>query len=448
MTALAVIGTGYVGLTTGACFAHLGHDVICADIDVDKVARLERGESPIVEERIEELIAEGLETGRLRFTDSPAAAVSDCEIAFLCVPTPSLPDGSVDLAFIESAVEMIDDALPPGAVVATKSTVPVGSTRVVEQTLGRHDVAVVSNPEFLREGTAVQDFLAPDRVVIGSDDPEASARVAALYEPLGAPVVITDPATAETVKYVANAFLATKLSFVNAIAAVCEAVGADVDDVMVSLGHDRRIGPEYLQPGPGWGGSCFPKDTRALLQISEEAGYPFRFLEGVLEVTVFVDVDGEEGAEELRTHQLMAWVADGGDGRAHEPALGVVTLSTDEEFGIGGVLGQLDRSGELGVGVGVDQGAHEVREVTDVSHGDLPDLLGELLADLGPEAQRTGDIATILGVKVTSLGPVRAKLIRKGMIYSPAHGDLAFTVPLFDEFMVRAIPDFESKWTS
>jgi len=279
-----VIGTGYVGLTTGVCFAHLGHDVICADIDVDKVARLDRGESPIVEERIEELIAEGLETGRLRFTDSPAAAVSDCEIAFLCVPTPSLPDGSVDLVFIESAVEMIADALPPGAVVATKSTVPVGSTRVVEQTLGRHDVAVVSNPEFLREGTAVRDFLAPDRVVIGSDDPEASVRVAALYEPLEAPVVITDPATAETVKYVANAFLATKLSFVNAFAAVCEAVGADVDDVMVSLGHDRRIGPEYLQPGPGWGGSCFPKDTRALLQISEEAGYPFRFLEGVLEV--------------------------------------------------------------------------------------------------------------------------------------------------------------------
>jgi len=155
---------------------------------------------------------------------------------------------------------------------------------VVEQALGRHDVAVVSNPEFLREGTAVQDFLAPDRVVIGSDDPEAAISVAALYESLRAPVVITDPATAETVKYVANAFLATKLSFVNAIAAVCEAVGADVDDVMVSLGHDRRIGPEYLQPGPGWGGSCFPKDTRALLQISEEAGYPFRFLEGVLEV--------------------------------------------------------------------------------------------------------------------------------------------------------------------
>ncbi len=284
MTSLAVIGTGYVGLTTGVCFAHLGHDVFCADIDADKVARLERGESPIVEERIEELIAEGLESGRLRFTDSPVEAVRDCEIAFLCVPTPSMADRSVDLAFVESAVAMIADALPPGAVVATKSTVPVGSTLVVERTLGRHDVAVVSNPEFLREGTAVHDFLTPDRVVIGSDDPAASERVAALYECLGAPVVITDPATAETVKYAANAFLATKLSFVNAIAAVCEAVGADVDDVMTSLGHDHRIGPDFLQPGPGWGGSCFPKDTQALLQISEEAGYPFRFLEGVLEV--------------------------------------------------------------------------------------------------------------------------------------------------------------------
>ena len=284
MTALAVIGTGYVGLTTGACFAHLGHDVICADIDEDKVARLKRGDVPIVEDRIELLVEEGLRNGRLQFTTSLDEAVRECEVAFLCVPTPSSTDGSVDLSFIESAVSMIAGALPSGSIVATKSTVPVGSTLIVERVLDRDDVSVVSNPEFLREGSAVVDFLKPDRVVIGADDQQAAIRVAALYLNMSSPIIITDPATAETVKYAANAFLATKLSFVNAIAAVCEAVDADVDDVMLGLGYDRRIGDGFLRPGPGWGGSCFPKDTRALLRISEGAGYPFRFLEGVLEV--------------------------------------------------------------------------------------------------------------------------------------------------------------------
>ncbi len=279
-----MIGTGYVGLTTGVCFASLGHEVTCADVDADKAARLSRGETPIVEERIDELLAEGLASGNLRFTDSPADSVRDCEVAFLCVPTPSLPDGSVDLSFVEEAARMIAASLPRGAVLATKSTVPVGSTRIVEEVLQRDDVSVVSNPEFLREGSAVRDFLEPDRVVVGGDDDEAVGRVARLYEDLGAPVVATDPATAETIKYAANAFLATKLSFVNAIAAVCEAVGADVDGVVDGLGHDRRIGADFLRPGPGWGGSCFPKDTRALLRLSESAGYPFRFLEGVLEV--------------------------------------------------------------------------------------------------------------------------------------------------------------------
>ena len=279
-----MIGTGYVGLTTGVCFAHLGHDVVCADVDEAKVEMLSQGEVPIVEDRIDRLLAEGLRTGRLRFVSSSAEAVSKCEVAFLCVPTPSADDGSVDLSFIEAASSDIREALPAGAIVVNKSTVPVGSTRIVERVLGRPDVRVVSNPEFLREGTAVQDFLKPDRIVIGCDDREAAIQVSALYLGIAAPVVITDPATAETVKYAANAFLATKLSFINAIAAVCEGVGADIDDVVVGLGLDRRIGEGFLRPGPGWGGSCFPKDTRALLRIAEDAGYRFGLLEGVLAV--------------------------------------------------------------------------------------------------------------------------------------------------------------------
>jgi UDPglucose 6-dehydrogenase len=188
------------------------------------------------------------------------------------------------MSFLESASTDIGEALPSGAIVVNKSTVPVGSTRVVERVLNRPDVRVVSNPEFLREGSAVRDFLKPDRIVIGADDREAAIKVSSLYIDIAAPVVFTDPATAETIKYAANAFLAAKLSFVNAIAAVCEGVGADIDDLVVGLGLDRRIGEGFLRPGPGWGGSCFPKDTRALLRIAEDAGYRFGLLEGVLAV--------------------------------------------------------------------------------------------------------------------------------------------------------------------
>jgi len=284
VTCLAVIGTGYVGLATGACLAHLGHDVVCSDVDEDKVDMLSAGVAPIVEDGIDRLLAEGLRTGRLRFVTSSAEAARECEIAFLCVPTPSSADGSVDMSFLESASTDIGEALPSGAIVVNKSTVPVGSTRVVERVLNRPDVRVVSNPEFLREGSAVQDFLKPDRIVIGADDREAAIKVSSLYIDIAAPVVFTDPATAETIKYAANAFLAAKLSFVNAIAAVCEGVGADIDDLVVGLGLDRRIGEGFLRPGPGWGGSCFPKDTRALLRIAEDAGYRFGLLEGVLAV--------------------------------------------------------------------------------------------------------------------------------------------------------------------
>jgi len=284
MSRIVVIGTGYVGLTTGACFAHIGHDVICADIDADKVERLSRGEIPIVEAGLDKVVADGLRSGRLRFVVGAREAAATCEFAYLCVPTPQGPDGSADLSYIEAAAREIADVLPGGAIVVNKSTVPVGSTKVVERVLGRPDVKVVSNPEFLREGSAVHDFLHPDRVVVGSEDQAAAIRVAALYLGIAAPLIVTDPASAETIKYAANAFLATKLSFVNAVAAVCEAVGADVSDVVLGLGYDKRIGQEFLRPGPGWGGSCFPKDTRALVRIAEDAGYDFGLLRGVIDV--------------------------------------------------------------------------------------------------------------------------------------------------------------------
>jgi UDPglucose 6-dehydrogenase len=281
---IAVIGTGYVGLTTAVCFAHLGHDVIGGDIDTAKVERLRRGESPIVETGLDVMLADGLRSGRLRFVVGAADAVADREFVFLCVPTPQGADGGSDLSYIEAAAADIAPRLAPEAVVVNKSTVPVGSTKVVERALGRPDVSVVSNPEFLREGSAIHDFLHPDRIVIGSDDQAAAIKVASLYLGIPTPLVVTDPASAETIKYAANAFLATKLSFVNAVAAVCEAVGADVNDVVLGLGYDKRIGQEFLKPGPGWGGSCFPKDTRALVKIAADAGYDFELLTGVIAV--------------------------------------------------------------------------------------------------------------------------------------------------------------------
>ena len=281
---VAVIGTGYVGLTTGACLAHLGHNVVCADIDSAKVESLRQGRIPIVELGLEDLVREGLASGRLSFVVGGGTAVKNCDVAFLCVPTPQGDDGAADLSYVQEAAGQIAAHLPHEAIVVNKSTVPVGSTKVVERALQRPDVQVVSNPEFLREGSAVQDFLRPDRVVVGADDRSAALKVAALYDGLTTRVIITDPASAETIKYASNAFLATKLSFINAIAAICEGVGADINDVVVGMGSDKRIGESFLRPGPGWGGSCFPKDSRALIKIAEEAGYHFGLLEGVVAV--------------------------------------------------------------------------------------------------------------------------------------------------------------------
>lgn len=298
MSNIAVIGTGYVGLTSGACFARLGHSVVCVDVDQSKIERLNQGVMPIVETGIETLVNEGVTAERLSFTTDIAEAVKNADVVFLCVPTPEGDDGSADLTYVQSAARTISPLLKSGAIVVNKSTVPVGSTQVVERELQRSDIPVVSNPEFLREGSAIHDFLNPDRIVVGSVNREAALTVAGLYESVGAPVVVTDPASAETVKYAANAFLATKISFINAVAAICEGVGADIRDVVLGLGYDKRIGHEFLRPGPGWGGSCFPKDTKALVKIAEGAGYDFGLLKGVITVN---DQQYERMVSKIRT---------------------------------------------------------------------------------------------------------------------------------------------------
>ena len=295
---VCVIGSGYVGLTTAVCFAHLGHEVVCTDVDADRVARLSAGECPILEHGLPELLAEGLASGRLTFATGNGSAAAAAEFTYLCVPTPQGDDGSADLSYIQAAATEIGPYVEAGSVVVNKSTVPVGSTLVVERALGRSDVFVVSNPEFLREGTAVHDFLHPDRVVVGSADRAAAMRVAELYEGIGAPLIITDPPSAETIKYAANAFLATKLSFVNAVAAVCEAVGADMNDVVVGIGSDKRIGHEFLKPGPGWGGSCFVGDETVLARRDGRIRL-LRFDELFAEV----DAAGADGWE------VLAWEA-------------------------------------------------------------------------------------------------------------------------------------------
>ncbi len=280
---IAVIGTGYVGLTTGTCLASLGHRVVCADVDAAKIARLRRGEVDILEPGLEELVAENVLAGRLSFVLGGREAVADAEVVFLCVPTPMGEGGAADLAAVEAVIAEVGELLPPDCVIVNKSTVPVGTAARVSRMLGREDVAVVSNPEFLREGTAVSDFLNPDRIVVGADAQNAAERVAALYAKLGAPTVLTDAASAELVKYAANCFLAMKLSYVNAVAELCERLGADVIDVTEGIGYDRRIGQSFLSPGPGWGGSCLPKDTHALLQVSGAAQFDFPLLKATID---------------------------------------------------------------------------------------------------------------------------------------------------------------------
>jgi UDPglucose 6-dehydrogenase len=281
---VGVIGVGYVGLVTAACLAELGHPVVCRDIDPERVAMLQRGEVPIHEPGVPELLQRNAE--RLTFTLDMEDVFAAARIAIICVDTPPTASGDADLSRVEAVIEALP-ASAEGAILVMKSTVPVGTGRRVRTGLdarGREDVGYVSNPEFLREGSAVADFREPDRVVVGGDRPDDVERVARLYQDLNAPIVTTDTASAEMIKLASNAFLATKISFVNEIANVCERVGADVEEVARGMGMDARIGQSFLRPGIGYGGSCFPKDVTALKQLAGNTGYSFQLLASVIEV--------------------------------------------------------------------------------------------------------------------------------------------------------------------
>jgi UDPglucose 6-dehydrogenase len=270
---VAVIGAGYVGLPTAVVLSHRGHVVTVAEHDVTKFDMLCQGESPIVEQGLEKMLEDGISSGRLRFVRDAGEAVADAEFVFLCVETPQSKSGSADLSHLAAAAESVSGHLARGAIIVNKSTVPLGTVGLVERVIGRSDVAVVSNPEFLREGSAVADSLNPERIVVGSSDRAAAVRVADLFSDSDAPVVITDARTSELIKYASNAFLATKLTFINTMASLCERVGADSVDLVHGIGYDKRIGFEFLRPGPGWGGSCLPKDTSALVSIAKSAGF-------------------------------------------------------------------------------------------------------------------------------------------------------------------------------
>jgi UDPglucose 6-dehydrogenase len=281
---VCVIGTGYVGLTVGAGLAYLGHEVICTDASPARVEALWLGEIPILEAGLPEVVALAQQAGRLSFGTDNVAAARDADFVFLCVPTPQGLGGGADLRHVREVATQVGPFLRPGAIVVNKSTVPVGTGESVARTIGRDDVFVVSNPEFLAEGSAVDDFFAPDRVVTGSDNRSAANRVAQLYATLESEVILTDLRSAEMIKYAANAYLATRLSFVNSMAALCEATGADISAVTKGMGSDHRIGRAFLRPGPGWGGSCFPKDTRALIRIAADHGADLPLVEAAVRV--------------------------------------------------------------------------------------------------------------------------------------------------------------------
>lgn len=289
---IAMIGTGYVGLVSGVCFSDFGHDVICVDKDPDKIAMLERGEVPIYEPGLDELMAKNVKNGRLTFTQDLKAAVADADAVFIAVGTPTRRgDGHADLTFVYAAAEEIANAITGYTVVVTKSTVPLGTNRQVKQVIRKTnpnaDYDVASNPEFLREGAAIDDFMHPDRVVVGVQSDRAQDVMGDIYRPLSLrdfPVVYTDLESAEMIKYAANAFLATKITFINEIAGLCERTGADVKQVAKGMGMDGRIGSKFLDAGPGYGGSCFPKDTSALARMGQEHAVPMQITETVIKV--------------------------------------------------------------------------------------------------------------------------------------------------------------------
>ena len=303
---ICMVGTGYVGLVTGACLADFGMDVTCVDKDPVKIALLEKGVSPIYEPGLEELIHKNAKAGRLRFTSDLAGPIERALVIFIAVGTPPKEDGSPDLSFIFEVARSIAGHMNGYKVVVTKSTVPTGTGAQIEEILRTNPAqckfSVVSNPEFLREGSAIEDFMRPDRVVIGSRDEEAIAIVKDVYSPLavaGVPMVVTDVESAELIKYASNGFLALKITFINEMASMCERMGADVKDVARGMGLDKRIAPQFLAPGPGYGGSCFPKDTSALVDLARKHGYRYEIMEAVLLANDLIKARMVEKVEQL-----------------------------------------------------------------------------------------------------------------------------------------------------
>ena len=283
---ITIIGTGYVGLVTGACFAEVGHQVICVDNNEEKVKLLQSGGIPIYEPGLEDLVKKNVAEGRLNFTESTPGGVRNSDVIFIAVPTPPQPDGSVDLSFIERVARDIAGAMDGYKIVVDKSTVPVNTGDKVAETIKRYNKAgvdfdVVSNPEFLREGFAVEDLMQPDRVVVGVRSHRPVAAMKEIYEPFKAPIIVTDINSAELIKHAANSFLALKISYINAVSVICEASGANVQEVANGIGMDERIGRRFLNASLGFGGSCFPKDLSAFIKISEELGYDFKLLKEV-----------------------------------------------------------------------------------------------------------------------------------------------------------------------
>ncbi len=290
MKKITVVGTGYVGLVTGTCFADTGNQVVCVDIDEEKVNQMRNGKVPIYEPHLDSVFQRNIAAGRISFTTNLKEAVDSAEIIFLALPTPPGEDGSADLSYILAVAGQLGEMITDFKVIVDKSTVPVGTARKVEAKIkekAKVEFAVVSNPEFLREGFAIDDFMNPDRVVIGTSDPRAVKSMEELYKPFVSndkPLIVMDEESAELTKYAANSFLATKITFMNEIANFCELVGADVDKVRLGVGTDARIGPRFLYPGIGFGGSCFPKDVQALVKSGSEYGYQFEIINSVLEV--------------------------------------------------------------------------------------------------------------------------------------------------------------------
>ena len=286
---ISIIGTGYVGLVTGTCFAEVGHNVICVDCDKKKIDLLQAGEIPIYEPGLKDLVERNVDAGRLSFTDSTAEGVERADVIFIAVPTPPLEDGSVDLSFIELVAREIADCMSSYKIIVDKSTVPVKTGEKVAETIKRYcksdcDFDVISNPEFLREGFAVEDLMKPDRIVIGSVSERPKKAMQEIYKPFNAPIIFTDINSAELIKHAANSFLAMKISYINAVAAICEESGANVEEVANGIGMDNRIGRRFLNASLGFGGSCFPKDLSAFIRISDELGYDFGLLKEVQKI--------------------------------------------------------------------------------------------------------------------------------------------------------------------